>query len=91
MSASLSEARNTMPDIKSMQTMFEGFKIPETATISSNTNAPMPSFGDQNNAIIDVAKGIDQLNTRMERLIMAVEDGADKNVKAVRSKGNILA
>jgi hypothetical protein len=91
LSSSLSEARNAMPDMKSMQTMFEGFKIPETASISSNTTAPTPSFGDQNNVITDVAKGIDQLNMRMERLIMAVEDGADKNVKAVRSKGNILA
>jgi hypothetical protein len=91
LSSSLSEARSTMPDMKSMQSMFEGFKIPETASISSNTTASTPSFGDQNNVITDVAKGIDQLNMRMERLIMAVEDGADKNVKAVRSKGNILA
>jgi hypothetical protein len=91
MSSSLSEARSTMPDMKSMQSMFEGFKMPDMASISSNTSAPSSSATDQNTITTDLTKGIDQLNMRMERLIAAVEDGADKNVKAVRSKGNILA
>jgi hypothetical protein len=91
MSSSLSEARSTMPDMKSMQSMFEGFKMPDMASISSNTTAPSTTISDQNTVITDVAKGINDLNMRMERLISAVEDGADKNVKAVRSRGNILA
>lgn len=91
LSSSLSEAKDSMPDMKQLQSLFEGFKIPDVAPTTSNITAPTPSFGDQNNVITDVAKGIDQLNMRMERLIAAVEDGADKNVKAVRSKGNILA
>jgi len=28
---------------------------------------------------------------RVERLIAAVEDGADKNVRATKTKGNVLA
>jgi hypothetical protein len=67
------------------------FKMPDMASISSNTSAPSSSVNDQNTITTDLTKGIDQLNMRMERLIAAVEDGADKNVKAVRSKGNILA
>lgn len=91
LSSTLTEARTTVPDMKQMTSLFEGFKIPETVSTAATTPTPTPSFGDQNNVITDVAKGIDQLNMRMERLIMAVEEGADKNVKAVRSKGNILA
>jgi hypothetical protein len=91
LSSSLTEARSTMPDMKQMSSLFEGFKVPESIAASATAPAPTPSNGDQDTAMNDMAKGIDQLNMRMERLIAAVEDGADKNVKAVRSKGNILA
>jgi hypothetical protein len=80
-----------MPNMNQMTSLFDGFKMPDMASATTNTPAPSSSLSDQNTVITDVAKGIDQLNMRMERLIMAVEDGADKNVKAVRSKGNILA
>jgi hypothetical protein len=91
LSSSLSEARNTMPDMKQMTSLFEGFKVPESTAASATVPAATSAFEDQNTVITDVAKGINDLNMRMERLISAVEDGADKNVKAVRSRGNILA
>lgn len=42
-------------------------------------------------AMNDLSQGIIQLNMRMERLIAAVEDGADKTARAAKSKGNLLA
>jgi hypothetical protein len=39
----------------------------------------------------DLSQGIIQLNMRMERLIAAVEDGADKTARAAKGKGNLLA
>ena len=42
-------------------------------------------------AMNDLAQGINQLNMRMERLIAAVEDGANKTARAAKGKGNLLA
>lgn len=42
-------------------------------------------------AMNDLSQGIIQLNMRMERLISAVEDGADKTARAAKGKGNLLA
>jgi len=42
-------------------------------------------------AMNDLAQGINQLNMRMERLIAAVEDGADKTARAAKGRGNLLA
>jgi hypothetical protein len=42
-------------------------------------------------AMNDLSQGIIQLNMRMERLIAAVEDGADKTARAAKGKGNLLA
>jgi hypothetical protein len=42
-------------------------------------------------AMNELAQGINQLNMRMERLISAVEDGANKTARAAKGKGNLLA
>ena len=42
-------------------------------------------------AMNDLSQGIIQLNMRMERLIAAVEDGANKTARAAKGKGNLLA
>lgn len=42
-------------------------------------------------AMNDLADGINQLNMRMERLIVAVEDGADKTARASKGRGNLIA
>ena len=93
--STLSEARSSMPTTDTFKDMFSNIKFPEipntsdgTSTTSSN---PFASSSQNSEVMTELARGINQLNMRVERLITAVEDGADKNVRATKTKGNVLA
>ena len=93
--STLSEARSAMPTTDTFKDMFSNIKFPEipntadgTGTTSSN---PFASASQNSEVMTELARGINQLNMRVERLITAVEDGADKNVRATKTKGNVLA
>jgi hypothetical protein len=93
--STLSEARSTMPTTDTFKDMFSNIKFPELPTATEGTStATSNSFAStsQNSEVMtELARGINQLNMRVERLIAAVEDGADKNVRATKTKGNVLA
>ena len=93
--STLSEARSSMPTTDTFKDMFSNIKFPElpnttegTGTTSSNSFASTSQNGE---VMTELARGINQLNMRVERLIAAVEDGADKNVRATKTRGNVLA
>jgi hypothetical protein len=72
-----------------------GIKTAEGAADAAAQSAPAAAVA-QPQVIIppamnDLSQGIIQLNMRMERLIAAVEDGADKTARAAKGKGNLLA
>ena len=72
-----------------------GIKTAEGAAGAATQSAPAAAVA-QPQVIIppamnDLSQGIIQLNMRMERLIAAVEDGADKTARAAKGKGNLLA
>jgi hypothetical protein len=72
-----------------------GIKTAEGAAGAAAQSAPAAAVA-QPQVIIppamnDLSQGIIQLNMRMERLIAAVEDGADKTARAAKGKGNLLA
>jgi hypothetical protein len=72
-----------------------GIKSAEGAAGAAAQSAPAAAVA-QPQVIIppamnDLSQGIIQLNMRMERLIAAVEDGANKTARAAKGKGNLLA
>jgi hypothetical protein len=77
-----------------IEEMTAGIQIAEGA---ANTQQSAPSAAVAQPQVIippamnDLSQGIIQLNMRMERLIAAVEDGADKTARAAKGKGNLLA
>ena len=87
----MNEAKNSMPTTNDFQSLFSNFK---TSISSANQQMPaearsiMPSGTEFESAFL---KGIDMLNTNVKQLITAVEDGTSKNVKAVKSSGNMIA
>ena len=93
--STLSEARSSMPTTDTFKDMFSNIKFPEipnTADGTSTTSGnPFASSSQNSEVMTELARGINQLNMRVERLITAVEDGADKNVRATKTKGNVLA
>ena len=94
MKGELDKAKTGMPDVNSFQKMFSQIKMPDASEISSQISSKMPmpaAAGGNSDAMNDVAKGVNQLNMRIERLISAVEEGTGKNVRALKAGGNLLA
>ena len=84
------EAKNSMPSAKDFDSLFSNFKTTfSSANPVTNQVQSVEPFG--NEASSALQKGIDLLNTSVKQLITAVEDGTSKNVKAVKSTGNMLA
>ena len=78
-----------------LEELSGGIKTAEGAAGAAVQSAPAPAVA-QPQVIIppamnDLSQGIIQLNMRMERLIAAVEDGANKTARAAKGKGNLLA
>jgi hypothetical protein len=93
--STLSEARSSMPTTDTFKDMFSNIKFPDLPTATDGTrsvsNNSFASTSQTGEVMTELARGINQLNMRVERLIAAVEDGADKNVRATKTKGNVLA
>jgi hypothetical protein len=93
--STLSEARSTMPTTDTFKDMFNNIKFPELPTATEGTSTTsgnsFASTSQNTEVMTELVKGMNQLNMRVERLITAVEDGADKNVRATKTKGNVLA
>lgn len=90
----LAKVKDMMPTTASFEKIFSQFKMPDFGEITRNmpqASAPTRSVSADNEAMTDMARGIDSLNTRMERLITAVTDGSDKSVRALKTRGNALS
>jgi hypothetical protein len=83
----LSDARNNANDIPSTSASSN---VTETVSPMNNLR-PTQSNNASTEAMNDVANGINNLNMLMGRLINVVEEGTDKNVRSVKSRGNMLA
>ena len=90
----LEKAKQSIPTTDSFEKMFSQIKMPDMGEITKQMSASMPASSGSsvdNDAMTEVAKGVNQLNMRIERLISAVEDGTGKNVRALKAGGNMLA
>jgi hypothetical protein len=87
----MQEAKSSMPSAKDFDSLFGNFKTTFSSQPSNGPSQSAPSDVFSNEASSALQKGIDLLNTSVKQLITAVEDGTSKNVKAVKSKGNMLA
>lgn len=85
------EAKSNMPSAKDFDSLFGNFKTTFSSQTNEGTTQNKPADMFNNEASSALQKGIDMLNTSVKQLITAVEDGTSKNVKAVKSKGNMLA
>lgn len=86
----MNEAKNSMPSANDFQSLLTNFKTSISSTVSqpTSTQSSTSSSADFESAL---SKGIDMLNTSVKQLITAVEDGTYKNVRAVKTSGNMLA
>ncbi|CAB4125895.1 hypothetical protein UFOVP181_343 [uncultured Caudovirales phage] len=89
----LEKAKASMPTTDTFEKMFSQMKLPNMGELTKPSgSAPVSSSANSgSDAINDVAKGVNELNMRIERLITAVTDGSDKNVRALKAGGNVLA
>ena len=79
-----------MPTTSTFEKMFEKIK-PATAPQPMPEPAAFAPDNESNDPMTDMVKGVNELNKRIERLIMAVEDGHDKSVRAIKNTGNLIA
>ena len=86
----MNEAKNSMPSANDFQSLLTNFKTSISSTIPqpTGTQSSTSSSTDFESAL---SRGIDMLNTSVKQLITAVEDGTYKNVRAVKTSGNMLA
>jgi len=93
--SSLAEARSAQPTTEALRDIFSNIgsvqAVPTTEGTSTSPSTVFGSSNQNNDAMTELIKGMNQLNIRVERLITAVEDGADKNVRATKTKGNLIA
>jgi hypothetical protein len=89
--------RNTMSETnpmaafeRAMQQFTSSINIPSTVSPASS---PTPVNGSivETKTTSDLHTAIEKLNTKMDKLITAVEDSGNANVKAVKSRGNLIA
>jgi len=86
----LEKAKSQMPTTSTFEKMFEKIK-PSTNTESMPEPASFTPAEESNDPMTEMVKGVNDLNKRIERLIMAVEDGHDKSVRAIKNTGNLIA
>lgn len=84
----IAKSKESVPTNATFEKMFSQIKMPEMPT-AQMPSVPVASGG--NSTTSELAEGIARLNKSMERLITAVEEGANNNVKAVKGKGNLIA
>jgi hypothetical protein len=90
----LERAKAQMPTTNTFEKMFDQFKLPTTvpdAPKDTQSSSDFISQTQSNDAMTEMAKGVNELNKRIERLISAVEDGHNKSVKAIKNTSNLIA
>ena len=89
--------RNTMTENnpntavqRALEQFSSSMNVPATVSAASS---PSPVNGTiiESKTTSDLHEALEKLNTKMEKLITAVEDGSSANVKAVKSRGNLIA
>jgi hypothetical protein len=86
----VSEA-NPMSSIqRAISQLSSSINIPSTVSSASSANSVSGTIV-ESKTTSDLHAAIEKLNTKMDKLITAVEDGANANVKAVKSRGNMIA
>ena len=96
MKSALSTLRSSMPTTGQFQEMFSSIAMPSMPAVQQASSQSTSSIfaGEQttrSESNTELIRGIEGLNMRVERLIAAVEDGSEKNVRAVKSTGNLIA
>lgn len=88
----LEKAKAQVPTTSTFEKMFDQVKSVQPTPIAAPAN-PDAFVGNAmpEDAMTEVAKGVNELNKRIERLIFAVEDGHSKSVKAIKNTGNLIA
>jgi hypothetical protein len=77
---------------RALEQFTSAINVPSTISPVSNANS-MANAGTivETKSTSDLIASIEKLNTKMDKLITAVEDGSNANVKAVKSRGNLIA
>jgi hypothetical protein len=87
---SIAETNPTAALERAMQQFTSSMNVPSTV---SPANSPTAINGSimETKTTSDLHTAIEKLNTKMDKLITAVEDSGNANVKAVKSRGNLIA
>ena len=76
---------------RAMQQFTSSINVPATVSpVTSSTTASGTMIGDSKTTT-DLHTALEKLNTKMDKLITAVEDSGNANVKAVKSRTNLIA
>ena len=81
---------NTASIQKAIEKLTASMNVPATISAASSPN-PVNGTIIESKTTSDLHEALEKLNTKMEKLITAVEDGSSANVKAVKSRGNLIA
>lgn len=87
---SMAENNPTIAIQKAFEQFSSSINIPSTVSPSGSSSAINGSIV-ETKTTSDLHDAIEKLNSKMDKLITAVEDGANANVKAVKSRGNLIA
>jgi hypothetical protein len=87
---SVAENNPTAALERAMQQFSSSVNIPSTLSPANSSTAINGSIM-ETKTTSDLLTSIEKLNTKMDKLITAVEDSGNANVKAVKSRGNLIA
>lgn len=87
---SITEANPAAAVQRVIEQLTTSFNVPSTVSPSSAGAAINGSIV-ETKTTSDLLVAIETLNNKMDKLITAVEDGSNANVKAVKSRGNLIA
>lgn len=89
---SVAESNPSASIERALQQFTSAINVPSTISSANNPNATVTSGTIiESKTTSDLHEAIEKLNTKMDKLITAVEDGSSANVRAVKSKGNLIA
>ena len=86
----MSEANPNTSMQKAIEQFTSAINIPSTVS-STTSSTPVNGTIVESKTTSDLHAAIEKLNTKMDKLITAVEDSGNANVKAVKSRGNLIA
>jgi hypothetical protein len=87
---SVAENNPTASLERAMQQFTSSINIPSTVSPATSPTAINGAIM-ETKTTSDLLTSIEKLNTKMDKLITAVEDSGNANVKAVKSRGNLIA